>query len=84
MNELVRRCQFFNCGVRGREVEFYHIFDRVYAYLCVGHANMALNARHSTVALIEFLISMKGDSREYRDRMRTFVIQEVQREVDGR
>ena len=83
MDHVPRKCGFFNCGVQER-VYLYHIVDELYVPLCVGHARVALSARHSTVALIEFLIALKGESREYRDRMRKFVIDEVQRKIDGR
>lgn len=78
-----RKCAFFNCAVR-EGTQLYHIVYDLYAYLCVGHARMSLSARHSTVALIEFLISMKGSNPEYRNAMRKFVIQEASRKIDGR
>lgn len=76
-------CGFFNCDAR-KGVQLYHICFDLYVYLCVGHARMSLSARHSTVALIEFLVSMKGDSPQYRTKMREFVIHEASRKIDGR
>lgn len=83
MEQNGRKCSFFNCDVR-KDVLPYHIVHDLYVYLCVGHARMALSVRHSTVALIEFLIALKGDSREYRAKMREFVIREANRKIDGR
>ena len=42
---------------------------------------MSLSAKHSDVALIEFLVSMKGNSPAYRARMRRLVLDEVYRNL---
>lgn len=83
MDPLRHTCQYFDCDIE-EGVHLYHIVDRIYFYLCIGHARVALSSRQSTLCLIEFLIAVKGSSRKYRDQMRKFVIQETARVVDGR
>jgi hypothetical protein len=76
-------CHFFNCN-ETEGVHPYHIVHDLYVMLCPGHASLALSARKSTVALIEFLVALKGNDPEYRQAMRNFVIAETMRVIDGR
>ena len=82
MGEVSRKCMFFNCDVC-ENVHTFHLVHDIYVDLCEGHTNMAVSSHYSTVALIEFLVSLKGNSPEYRAEMRQFVIDEIQKVVDG-
>lgn len=71
-----KRCIFHGCRSRDG-VRTVHICHDLHADLCIGHARMSSSVKHSDVALIEFLVKMKGNSPEYRSRMRKFVLDEI-------